>query len=208
MVSADLIALADQYGIDIPENLNRRFIIAELLEVIAEVEAERNNHMELVDCTDSSLELPQTYNETTVTAILRNPVWLYIYWDISTSDLSLIRSLTGTQASLRVIIHDKDGNPSLSDSFAMPLELDCREQYVLIPGGKKAVQIELGYEKKGGKKQTLAVSPVISLPEGNMDFSAMLTKTSIPPMLALSGFHEVVRDQYINHRQTFSSLES
>ena len=30
--SADLIALADDFGIDIPENLNRRFIIGELLE--------------------------------------------------------------------------------------------------------------------------------------------------------------------------------
>ena len=30
--SADLIALADDLGIDIPENLNRRFIIGELLE--------------------------------------------------------------------------------------------------------------------------------------------------------------------------------
>jgi hypothetical protein len=28
--SADLIALADDYGIDIPDNLNRRFIIGKL----------------------------------------------------------------------------------------------------------------------------------------------------------------------------------
>ena len=34
--SADLIALADDYGIDIPDNLNRRFIIGELLEVAQE----------------------------------------------------------------------------------------------------------------------------------------------------------------------------
>ena len=41
--TADLIALADEYGIDIPENLNRRFIIGELLEA-----AEEWNEFEIV----------------------------------------------------------------------------------------------------------------------------------------------------------------
>ncbi|MEE0998901.1 MAG: hypothetical protein UIH41_04470 [Treponemataceae bacterium] len=42
--TADLISLADEYGIDIPENLNRRFIIGELLEAVedAGIEKKRN----------------------------------------------------------------------------------------------------------------------------------------------------------------------
>ncbi|MDR1786719.1 MAG: DUF4912 domain-containing protein, partial [Spirochaetaceae bacterium] len=36
--SADLITLADKYGIDIPEDLNRRFIIAELADIAAEAQ--------------------------------------------------------------------------------------------------------------------------------------------------------------------------
>ena len=35
--TSDLIALADDYGIDIPPELNRRFIIAELLEAAEDV---------------------------------------------------------------------------------------------------------------------------------------------------------------------------
>ena len=31
--TADLFSLAEEYGIDIPENLNRRFIIGELLDI-------------------------------------------------------------------------------------------------------------------------------------------------------------------------------
>ena len=34
LATADLISLADEFGIDFPENLNRSFIIGELLEVI------------------------------------------------------------------------------------------------------------------------------------------------------------------------------
>ena len=39
LTSAQLFELAEQYGIDIPPDLNRRFIIGELLE---ELESERN----------------------------------------------------------------------------------------------------------------------------------------------------------------------
>ena len=35
--TADLISLADDYGIDIPDDLNRRFIIGELLEFADEL---------------------------------------------------------------------------------------------------------------------------------------------------------------------------
>ena len=33
---SDLLALADTYGIDVPDNLNRRFLIGELLDVVKE----------------------------------------------------------------------------------------------------------------------------------------------------------------------------
>ena len=39
--TADLISLADEYGIDIPENLNRRFIIGELLEAVEDAGEEK-----------------------------------------------------------------------------------------------------------------------------------------------------------------------
>ena len=41
--TADLISLADEYGIDIPEELNRRFIIGELLEVIEDSNTEKKD---------------------------------------------------------------------------------------------------------------------------------------------------------------------
>ena len=38
--TADLIELAEEYDLDIPEQLNRRFIIAELLEIADELNEE------------------------------------------------------------------------------------------------------------------------------------------------------------------------
>ena len=36
---SDLVNLADEYGVDVPEDLDRRFLIEELFEI-----AERNDH--------------------------------------------------------------------------------------------------------------------------------------------------------------------
>ena len=62
--TADLIALADEYGIDIPENLNRRFIIGELLEAAEEINDSNSEEMQEVDEIPSSFTLPLSYNKT------------------------------------------------------------------------------------------------------------------------------------------------
>ena len=92
--SADLNDLAEEYGIDIPEDLTRRFVIAELLE--AAVEDERARASDLRDIpgaaaesvSNKALDLPSSYNENRITAVLRNPAWCYVYWDIKRSDFS------------------------------------------------------------------------------------------------------------------------
>ena len=87
--SADLFALADEYGIDVPENLTRRFLIGELLDVAEELVQERlGDDMAISDDAAISTELPESFNETQIDVVLRNPVWAYVYWDISASELA------------------------------------------------------------------------------------------------------------------------
>jgi hypothetical protein len=205
MVSADLVALADEYGIDVPENLNRRFIIAELLETAAEMDDETKSNIVFVEPQELPQdELPKSYKETAVTAILRNPVWLYIYWDISDNDLDIINSTSGYRLMLNIVIFDSENKPAVRDSFIMPAALDNREQYVLLPAGKAAARVELVLDMRERKRQVLAVSSVIPLPWSSIDFASAVTKKNIPPMLSLSGFHEIVREQYQQHRHSFS----
>ena len=82
--TADLISLADYYGIDIPENLNRRFIIGDLLEVAEEIQDKEENE-ENVIIAKGEVELPEnlpkSYNETKIRAVLHNPAWAFVYWD-------------------------------------------------------------------------------------------------------------------------------
>ena len=85
--SADLIKLADEHGIDIPDDLNRRFIIGELLEISEEMGSEKHSEMQEVDSPeDETGFLPLSYNETEIDVVLRIPAWAYVWWDISESD--------------------------------------------------------------------------------------------------------------------------
>lgn len=93
--SADLNDLAEEYGIDIPEDLTRRFVIAELLEAAAEDERAQASDLRDIQGTAEPVsgktpDLPASYNENRVTAVLRNPAWCYIYWDIKQSDFSSV----------------------------------------------------------------------------------------------------------------------
>ena len=93
--TADLLSLADEFGIDIPENLNRSFVIRELLETAEELQSESENEdISEVDGEAEVLEkketLPETYNETEICAVLRNPAWVFVYWDISAADMVVL----------------------------------------------------------------------------------------------------------------------
>ena len=96
--SADLIALADDFGIDIPENLNRRFIIGELLEAAEDMDDSDDDLEESSEITTA--DLPETYNETVISAVLRNPVWLFVYWDVKKDHITQIRKSDKVQSSL------------------------------------------------------------------------------------------------------------
>ena len=96
--TADLISLADEYGIDIPENLNRRFIIGELLEAAEEWD-EFEDDLEESDQLETA-DLPQTYNETVISAVLRNPVWLFVYWDVKKDHIVQIQKSSKVQTQI------------------------------------------------------------------------------------------------------------
>jgi hypothetical protein len=71
----DLVRLADEYGIDIPEGLNRRFIIGELLDAVEENDRQERESS-LVTEGDFIIPadvLPETYNETQISVLMRDP---------------------------------------------------------------------------------------------------------------------------------------
>ncbi|MBQ5587422.1 MAG: ribosomal L7Ae/L30e/S12e/Gadd45 family protein, partial [Selenomonadales bacterium] len=66
--------LAEEYDLDIPEQLNRRFIISEILEIADELnEASIDDFETNENSVETTTELPFTYNESQIDVVLRNP---------------------------------------------------------------------------------------------------------------------------------------
>jgi hypothetical protein len=204
--SSDLVSLAEEYGIDIPENLARRFIITELLEAAEEANDVVPEDLQISDKKiSSSRELPRSYNETQISVVLRNPVWCFAYWDIRDSELqSVLSTPSFTSLILRVTFcaDDSRGNPR--DSFDIPIASSDREQYVLLRAGERAFYVELIAEFKNVEPRFLARSKKVLLPRSCPEISSLSLDREVSPLAALSGLPELLRTHYINHRQSFS----
>lgn len=204
---ADLIKLADKYGIDVPENLNRNFLIGELLELEEESNFHSDDNMIIDDENDqnSSDYLPQSYNETQISCILRNPVWAFVYWNISDSDNNVIKSSDNSSLNLRVCLLNSSDDLNPVEVFEINTSFGTQEQYVLLPAGSKFFRIELVY-KTATSGKVLAFTPVVEIPQG-AGYLNDLQPGNIPEfskIAKLSGIEKIVMDQYKNHRHSFS----
>jgi hypothetical protein len=74
--------MADREGIDIPPDLERVFIVQELLENdTMEVPPEPEERSKL-----SPVPLPKQYNITYLEVLLRDPLWVFAFWEIKKHD--------------------------------------------------------------------------------------------------------------------------
>lgn len=198
--SADLIALADDFGIDVPENLNRRFIIGELLEVAEDLADD-----DLAEVSQEETEASaETYNETVISAVLRNPVWLFVYWDVNKSLILSVRASTRVRSlSLRVSMFTKDSLEVVADSFDVPITIEDRNRYVLLPSGFGSVRVDLVLDLEDGTQEMLASTGMVSLPLVPERIANPLPETPVSPVLRLSSLPDLLRTHYTNHRQSF-----
>ena len=145
LTTADLISLADDYGIDIPEGLSRRFIIGELLEVIDEPpKASGQGDMNINNSVQITTTLPKTYNETQISAILRNPAWIFVYWDINDADTrEMQHPRSFSTFILRVLYFANPEDEKPAEVYEIPVQNNDRERYIFLSQSFKVVRVDL-----------------------------------------------------------------
>lgn len=202
----DLVKLADEYGVDVPEDLDRRFLITELLELSEESDIYNE---EMIIASEGGAEQPVVlsgnFNENQVSCILRNPAWLFVFWNINEQDAARIRETPGASLKLRIcsLSNPKDLKPE--EVFDIQTSSQSQEQYVLIPKGKKFLKVELVLITPGAG-EVLAFSPVVSIPQGSSLVNDLQPgrDTDFSEIEELSGMKEILAEQYRNHRHSFS----
>ncbi len=229
--TADLIALSDSYGLDIPDDLNRRFIIGELLEIAEEFFNESETDIQELDSLSSDSEknvpeslrksakskgldsllsdkLPKSFNETQIDVVFRNPIWAYVFWDLKAADATRLEK-EGATLAIRVSSFSSEESNSPLTTFDLNVSKNDNGQFLMFSSlspDSKFVRIDLVSLFPDGSDDSLAVSRRLQLPESSALLSAVRPglEMRFPPLLELSGLPEVLKAHYEAHRETFA----
>ena len=134
--SGELVKLADSFGIDIPPGLERIFIIEELLENSIEETRENEDELETAAVFTETAALPKQYNISFIEVMIRDPLWVFAFWEIKGHDKELHEKADDFAGyCLRVIPLNENGAVSKArdDSFTVALDVNDSARYLGFP---------------------------------------------------------------------------
>ena len=188
--SGELAELAEEIGIDIPPGLERIFVVEELLlESAAMYEKKPENDLVVNHSYTESVALPKQYNISFIDVIIRDPLWVYVFWEIKSHDRESNENAADFNGyCLRVIPLEEREN-----SFTVSVDVNDTARYIGF--AEQALQtanryvIKLGVIR-GDSEFQLAVSAPFSLPR-------LMGKESINeleenPLIRLSGVQDLL----------------
>ncbi|MBQ9239477.1 MAG: DUF4912 domain-containing protein [Treponema sp.] len=203
----ELLALADEYGIDVPENLDRVFLISEIVDSMAERADFRDEELPVETAAPDGVAgpLPDMYNMTEIEVLLQNPVWAFVFWNISTAEQEALVQDAPYALFLRVCSYCSATAKDVCDVFDVQIAEGCKEQYVLFPARSAFVAVEL-CAHTARQDKLLAVSNRVMRPYAPVlsSFTQPGEELALSPIMELSGARTLLRKRYLSHRQLFS----
>ncbi|GHV68492.1 DUF4912 domain-containing protein [Spirochaetia bacterium] len=203
--TGELCVLAERYGIDMPPDPERTFIIEELLDFTsdpwsADLESAAdqsdlglrfddddpgNGDAELSPLGESdspeSSPLPKQYNITFIDFLIRDPLWAFVFWEFNCNDKIQFEKDPGFGGYfLRVT--PAEGNVGKGESFTVTVGSDDHAWYLGFPpsGGRYTVAL---CALRGEEETVLARSRPFRMP----GLYQMPDETSANPLIQLSG---------------------
>ena len=198
--TGDLSALADRLGLDLPPDLGRISVVEEILETFHEedipLQPERDgdaegypeNPSEDVFESVSVSRVPDAYYSTFVEVILRDPLWVFVFWEIKNTDRDVFErgiEFSGYRLKVSSLL---DGKSEAVDSFYVEIQKNDVARYLCYPYTKGWFKVELCVQKET-EDIVLASSASIRIPNGRS--AASMESDPSYPMLQLSGLNDM-----------------
>jgi hypothetical protein len=213
LTTQELARIADSRGIDIPPNLDRIFIIEELMDYArAEAEDREGDEDAIIELADplETSPIPRQYNITFIEVMIRDPLWAYVFWEIKEHDRNMFeRDPNFSGYYLRVNPMAQDGSVFADQSFTVQVDNTDSARYLGLQeqgGGRFQVALCAGL---GEKSETLASSRIFCLPK--LPAQAVFERESgESPLSVLSGSEDfrVLRNADRQTRLRFLSGKS
>ena len=180
-----LESIAKREGIHGYEEFEREDLIDSILEALEEDrnEREHNNNSamrlehkkydilrdEEVDLlTQDEYPLPEAYNDTRIVLLLRDPMWVYAYWDINRSQIDTLKEepfFEGFFLRVYEFHGERPEEHNIEEYFDIPVGENDRSWYVNLnrPGSDYAVELRCTVMHK---ERVLAASNSVHSPLG------------------------------------------
>jgi hypothetical protein len=144
LTTRELIRIADREGIDIPPDLERVFIIQELLENDRPEDLPEPEEQSKL----SPVPLPKQYNMTYLEVLLRDPLWVFAFWEIKRHDKELFENSEGFEGyCLRV----SSAEPPVSGRKTSEERAFLSETVFTVSVGTEDSAWYLGFPPQGGE---------------------------------------------------------
>ncbi|MDR2965552.1 MAG: DUF4912 domain-containing protein [Treponema sp.] len=123
--TTELIKLADNHGLYIPPELDRVFIIGELLESAIENERQSKEDIKIDTSRHETVELPRQYNVSYIDFLVRDPLWVFVFWEIKELDKETYeKDPDYTGCCLQIVSINGGG------SFTVPVNIADTSRYI------------------------------------------------------------------------------
>jgi hypothetical protein len=178
LTTDEALALADRFEIEIPDDPAWNFVVEALLEIACAEQSEET-------LTDAPLEkaapLPDRYNISFVDVLIRDPMWVFVFWEIKTQDRDAYENDPDFDGYYLKVCPQEDAKKS----FTVSVKPVDNAWYVGIPVSEGKYTVEL-CALLDGKETALTASRVFSIPKL---FDRKKFERS--PLLELSGLDDL-----------------
>lgn len=148
---------------------------------------------------DTGLPIPDSYDETKLVILPRDPQWIFAYWEFNKGYLSGIKEKYGEDVFQKnpVIIRSYDVTDVIFDGtnahsyFDVEVNIDAKNWYFQASSIARNYHSEIGILLKNGEFISLTSSNTICMPSGKVsdicDEEWMVVKEDLEKLIKLSG---------------------
>jgi len=194
--TGELLKLAEYSGLDIPAGLERIFLIEELLENFNTVQ-EVKDDLEINPSWSESVPLPKQYNISYIDVIIRDPLWVFVYWEIKSHDREIYENAKDFKGYCLRIIPLNEGETvpasSTSNENSFTVSIDTNDSARYLGFAEQSLQsagryiIKLGAIRSDHESQ-LAISQPFNLPRLIENLNILSLDNN--PLIHLSGMQD------------------
>ena len=184
----ELFRIAEQGNITVLHDMDKESLIASIFEALEDDRLDREDAANLtiqleakkftvsqdeeffIDFAED-VELSGRYMETSLVLMLRDPSWVYCYWDIEDRILSELSAEDDYEGLLLRVIEltaPEWGGESEVDRIDIPIQFGDLSRYINLPGKDAFYGVEL-YAQLGEREMLIARSNIV---EGSRDYIA------------------------------------